>query len=66
MRQGGSVIRRKFSFFFPVGLLMLSVSIALQHFTHARHPDFLSGFLFGASIGLLILGVARQWRGISR
>jgi hypothetical protein len=60
------VTRRKLSVLFPVGLLLLSASIAMQHFTHARHPAFIGGFLFGVSIGLLILGVARQSRRISR
>jgi multisubunit Na+/H+ antiporter MnhB subunit len=60
------VTRRKISVLLPVGLLMLSISIAMQHFTHAHHPAFLGGFLFGVSIGLLILAVARQSRRISR
>jgi hypothetical protein len=52
--------------FLPAGLLLLSISIGLQHWTSGRHPDFLVSFLFGVSIGLLILGAARQSRRTSR
>jgi hypothetical protein len=66
MRQEGSVIRRKLSPLVPAGLLLLSASIAVPRWTHSPHPDFLTGFLFGASIGLLVLGLVRRSRRVSR
>jgi len=40
--------------------------IGMWHWTPASFADFAGGFLIGVSIALLMLGLTRQSRGISR
>jgi hypothetical protein len=60
------MVRRRSMFFTVAGSFALAISIALQHWMHGDHADVASGFLMGVSLGLLILGLARPSRGISR
>jgi hypothetical protein len=61
------VIRKKVSLLFTAaGSFALATGVAVRHWIHGNHTDFTSGFLFGISIALLILGLARESRGISR
>jgi hypothetical protein len=38
----------------------------VRHWTHGHHVDFTSGFLIGVSIAMMILGLARPSRRLSR
>lgn len=60
------MFRRKANYFTAAGSFALAGGIGLQHFIHGNYADFAGGFLMGISIALLILGLARQSRGISR
>lgn len=61
------MIRRKISILFTAaGSFALAIAVGLRHWIHGNHTDFTSGFLFGISIALLILGLARESRRISR
>jgi len=60
------MIRHKSILFTVAGSFLLVVSIGLRQWMHGGHSDFVSGFLIGVSIGLLILGLARPSRGVSR
>jgi hypothetical protein len=46
--------------------LALAAGLALRVWTDGNFSHFASGFLLGVSIALLILGLARPSRGISR
>jgi hypothetical protein len=48
------------------GALALSLGLMLRLWTHGNFSHFCSGFFVGISIALLILGLARQTRGILR
>ena len=48
------------------GVLALSLGLTLRLWTHGNFSHFCSGFFVGMSIALLILGLARQTRGILR
>ncbi len=48
------------------GSLALAVGICLQLWVHGNVAHFASGFFLGVSIALLILGLARPSRDISR
>jgi len=48
------------------GALALSFGLMLRLWTHGNFSHFCSGFFVGMSIALLILGLARQTRGILR
>ena len=48
------------------GALALSLGLMLRLWTHGNFSHFCSGFFVGMSIALLILGLARQTRGILR
>lgn len=48
------------------GALALSLGLMLRLWTHGSFSHFCSGFFLGVSIALLILGLARQTRGILR
>jgi hypothetical protein len=48
------------------GVLALSFGLMLRLWTHGNFSHFCSGFFVGMSIALLILGLARQTRGILR
>jgi hypothetical protein len=52
--------------FTAAGSLALSVGIALHLWTDGNIAHFASGFLLGVSIALLILGLARPSRSISK
>jgi hypothetical protein len=56
--------RRKISPFIPVGMLALAASSVVRHYLHGNHWDFAKGLLMGVSIGLMIVGVVRQSRGM--
>jgi hypothetical protein len=60
------MMRHRSVFFTMVGLFALAISIGLQHWIRGNHADIASGFLMGVSIGLLILGLARPKRSVSR
>jgi hypothetical protein len=61
------VIRRKVSLLFTsAGSFVLAAAIGLRHWMHGNYADFTSGFLFGVSIALLILGLARESRSMRR
>jgi hypothetical protein len=60
------MIRRKSIFFTVAGSFALAASIGLRHWMQGNHSDLASGFLMGVSIGLLILGLARSSRRVSR
>jgi len=57
------MIRRRGMFFTAAGSLVLASAIGSRHWIQGSHSDFVFGFLMGISIGLLILGAARQSRG---
>jgi hypothetical protein len=63
--QGGSMIRRR-SLPTAFGLLALAAGLSLRLWTDGSFSHFASGFLLGVSIALLILGLARPSRDISR
>jgi hypothetical protein len=63
---GGSMIRRGSILFTAAGSLALAVGIALRLWTYGNIAHFASGFLLGVSIALLILGLARPSRDVSR
>jgi hypothetical protein len=46
--------------------LALAVGLGLRLWTHGNFAHFASGFFLGVSIALLILGLARPSRDISR
>jgi len=48
------------------GSLALALGIGLRLWTHGNLSHFASGFFLGVSIALLILGLARPSRDISR
>lgn len=60
------MIRRRSILFTVAGSFALAASIGLRHWMHGNNSDLASGFLVGVSIGLLILGLARPSRGVSR
>jgi hypothetical protein len=60
------MIRRKVSPFIPVGMLALAASGVVRRYLHGNHWDFANGLLMGVSIGLMIVGVVRQSRGMTR
>ena len=61
------MIRQKVSLLFTAaGSFALAIALGLRHWIHGYHTDFTSGFLFGVSIALLILGLARESRRTSR
>jgi hypothetical protein len=59
------MIRRRV-FFTAAGSLALAVGIGLRLSMDGNFVHFASGFLLGVSIALLILGLARPSRGVSR
>ena len=54
------MVRRRFNPFFRVGLLLLTVGLVARFWTHTKYGEFVSGFLLGLSIVLLIAGFVRQ------
>jgi len=64
--RGGCVSRYKTSLFTAVGALALSAGISVQLWMHGNYAHFVGGFLLGMSIALLILGLARPSRKVSR
>ena len=60
------MIVRRNSLFTMAGMLVLAASIGSLHWMHGSHSDTASGFLMGVAIGLLILGLARPSRRVSR
>jgi hypothetical protein len=52
--------------FTVAGLFVMAASIGSLHWMHGSHSDTASGFLMGVAIGLLILGLARPSRRVSR
>jgi hypothetical protein len=53
-------------YFTAAGWFGLAGGIGLQHFVRGNYAHFAAGFLLGMSIALLVLGLARQSRRISR
>jgi hypothetical protein len=62
--QEGTMLRR--SLFTATGSLALAVGIGLRLWLDTSFVHFASGFLLGVSIALLILGLARPARRVSR
>jgi hypothetical protein len=60
------MFRRKSNYFTAAGSLALALGISLRLWMHANLVNFVSGFLLGVSIALLIGGLAGRSRGISR
>jgi len=60
------VARYKNSVFTAAGSLALSGGVAIQLWMHGNYAHFAGGFLLGMSIALLILGLARPSRRLSR
>lgn len=60
------MVRYKSSLFTAVGALALSAGIGVQLWMHGNYAHFAGGFLLGMSIALLILGLARPSRRMSR
>jgi hypothetical protein len=60
------VTRRKNALFTAAGSLALSAGIGLHLWTDGNIAHFVSGFLLGVSIALLILGLAQPSRRVSR
>jgi ABC-type Mn2+/Zn2+ transport system permease subunit len=60
------MIWRRSSLFTAAGSLVLAFGIAVRLWTSGSFSHFASGFLLGVSIALLILGLARPSRSISR
>jgi len=58
------MIRRSLST--TTGLLALAAGLSLRLWTSGSFSHFASGFFLGVSIALLILGLARPSRSISR
>ena len=58
--------RRKNALFTAAGSLALSAGIGLHLWIDGNMAHFASGFLLGVSIALLILGLARPARSISK
>jgi hypothetical protein len=58
--------RRRINLLIPVGMLALAASNILRHYMHGSSWDFANGLLMGASIGLMIVGLLRQSRGMTR
>jgi hypothetical protein len=64
MEEDGMIRRRLF--FTAAGSLALAVGVGLPDWMDGNFTHFASGFLLGASIALLILGLARLSRRVSR
>jgi hypothetical protein len=60
------MIRRTSSLSTAAGSLALAIGIGLRLWAHGNVAHFGSGFFLGVSIALLILGLARPSRDISR
>jgi len=60
------MILRRSSLFTAAGSLVLAFGIAIRLWTNGNFSHFASGFLLGVSIALLILGLARPSRKVSR
>ena len=58
--------RSRNSLFTAAGSLALVLGLCLRLWTSGNFSHFASGFLLGISIALLILGLARPSRDISR
>jgi len=59
-------VTRRRNLFTAAGALALSLGLMLHLWGQGNFSHFASGFLLGISIALLILGLARQTRGILR
>ena len=57
---------RRRHFFTAIGSLALAAGIGLQYFMHGTYAHFAGGFLLGTSIALLILGLGKASRDVSR
>ena len=57
---------RQRNLFTAAGSLALAIGVSLHNWGHGNFVHFASGFLLGISIALLILGLARPSRRISR
>jgi hypothetical protein len=57
---------RRNSLFTVAGVFVLAAALGSLHYMHGSHSDTASGFLMGVAIGLLILGLARPSRRVSR
>lgn len=57
------MLYRKLNRLLPIALLMLAAGLSLRIFMHARHSEFVSGFLIGMSLVFMIAGLASQSRG---
>jgi len=60
------VIRRKNALYTAAGSLALSAGLGLHLWLDGNLAHFAGGFLLGVSIALLILGLARPSRRVSR
>lgn len=57
--------QRKMNRLIPVGLLVMSSALIYRNFMHGRASDFAVGLLMGISIGLMIVGLVKQRRGLN-
>ena len=60
------MIRRKANYYTAAGSLALAIGISSRLWLHGIYADFGGGFLMGVSIALLIFGLVRQKRSVSR
>ena len=66
VKDGDIMIRSKSTYFTAAGSLALALGLSLRLWMHANSVNFISGFLLGVSIALLIGGLAGRSRGVSR
>ena len=60
------MIRRKTNLFHVSGSFALAIGLGLRLWTHGNYAHFASAFFLGVSLALLIFGVGRQSRTVSR
>ena len=60
------MVRRKASVFIPLGMGALVVGIVLRQWHGGNYWHFASGFLMGLAIALMIGGLVKWSRGLSR
>jgi hypothetical protein len=58
--------RQIMNFFVRMGLLALASGLLLRLFAHASYTEFASGFLLGLSLVLMIVGLLRKSRGVTK
>jgi hypothetical protein len=59
------MIRRSRNLYTAACSFALAVGLSLRLWTHGNYPHFMTGFLVGISLGLLVLGAGRRSSGAS-